>query len=285
LGLRSCFRPSIVASINPPFPAIGGGGSPALDADALDYFSRAEALGGSFNQTGLNALYTEAYVKTAISNFVAGCKTDSIWTKLIEVYLLTGVTFGGLMAKLKHAGTATLTNNNFVSGDYLAVGSGAGLTDGASKRLTTGLTLPASHSMGLYLQTNDATSNGRLMGSYGAAEGGARFQTNAAGINFFGGLAASGSVSTTGPGLGMLIGNAANGAQSLYSNGSLVGTNTQARAAVTTTFNLLSVNGITGDTTCRQSFAFYGSVLDATEAASLSTRVNALMTALGANVY
>jgi len=112
--------------------------SNVYDPAALDYFTRAEALGGSFDQSAINATYTEAYVKTAISNCVAGLKSDGVWDSITELYLLSGVSFGGLMAKLKYASVPTLTNNNFVAGDYIAVGAGAGLKgDGSTKYLDT----------------------------------------------------------------------------------------------------------------------------------------------------
>ena len=74
----------------------------------------------------------------AISDFIAGCKADGVWSKITEAYLMAGVTFGGITVKLK--GTGTLTNNNFVSGDYQATGVGAGLAgDGSTKYIDTGL--------------------------------------------------------------------------------------------------------------------------------------------------
>jgi hypothetical protein len=92
-----------------------------------------------------------------------------LWSKLTEFYLLVGKTFDGLTVKGK--GTGTLTNNNFVSGDLLAAGSGAGLAgDGSTKYLDTGL-LPASNihesgSIGFYRIDNTApTVTETIMGA------------------------------------------------------------------------------------------------------------------------
>jgi len=255
------------------------------DADALDYFTRAEALGGSFNQTAISGTYTEAYIKARISDFVAGCKTDGVWTKLSEVYLYSLVSFDGLMAKLKHAGTATITNTNFVSGDYLAAGANAGLTDGVSKSLNLnfnpiGLT---DACLGMYLQTNDSTGNGRLMGARTGVNPDFRFvSVGSSSVNFFGGNGTT--VTGTAAGVGHFTGTAIINSQVLYKNGSSIASATTAIYEMPNV-NLfgLEINGLVGDTTCRQSMAYVGRLLTAGEVSSLHTRVNTLMTAIGAN--
>jgi len=272
-----------------------GGGGPAYDADAQDYFTRAEALGGSFDQSGLG--YSESVVKTAISDFVAGCKTDSIWTKIIEAYLLAGVTFSGVLAKLKHAGTAAITNVNFVSGDYLAAGSGAGLVgNGTTKHLnltvadnTIGVD---SRSWSTYV-TGLGTNNKYWMGvSGGAADNhwsliyittlyGYAPSSGASQI-----VAKSPTVTTGYP----IASRRANNAQECYWNGtsSATGSTLVTGAATANNWRLFDINNngaSAGPTDARFSFAHIGSGLTDTDAANLSTRVNALMTALGANVY
>jgi hypothetical protein len=282
----------------------------SYDADALDYFSRAETLGGSFDLSGINATYTEAYVKTAISDFIAGCKTDAIWTKLTEVYLLAGVSFDGLMAKLKHAGTATLTNNGpFVSGDYLAAGSGAGLVgNGSSKRLGTGLICntfmtAGSASLGIYAESLPTSGT---MGLIGVADAASATAAHAMILQstFRRGLVASHYTSPT-----SLVSTAVNSASSafeivsrisstnqrFYRNGVPSGsTNTNAYAGSSAgSIGMYSLRYGTGTgsyshsgfSAMRAKFAFAGLGLTDTDATNLSTRVNALMTAIGANVY
>lgn len=78
-----------------------------LDANARAYIAAVEAADG---QT------LEAAVRTAINNFVVGCKADGIWSSIAASCILMGArTLAGALTPL--AGTAP-TNNNFVSGDY-----------------------------------------------------------------------------------------------------------------------------------------------------------------------
>jgi SPP1 family predicted phage head-tail adaptor len=92
----------------------------SYDSDALAYFTAAEAAGGSFDQTAISGTYTEEYVKTAISDFVAGLKTDGLWAKIELLPLFVGSSFAGLSVPLKGS---TMTLNNFVTGDYVAAGA------------------------------------------------------------------------------------------------------------------------------------------------------------------
>jgi hypothetical protein len=267
---------------------------PAYDADALDYFSRAEALGGSFDQSGISATYSEAYVKTAISDMIVGLKADGVWSEIIELYLLTGVTFGGLMAKVKHAGTATLTNtsNNFVAADYIAAGSGAGLKgNGSNKSLTTVKTHGTLGSFGIYRTEKETTGT-----FFGESDGSAvnRF--------FFDGNGAGGAIRYYyGQNVGV-NGNTDNGFLAVsrvsstslraYRNTVVAGSNGSGitpTANTTTRFALfariLAPDSVQSLSNLRMSFAYVAQPLDDTQALNLSARVNTLMTALGCNVF
>ena len=77
------------------------------DADATAYISAIETADGQS---------LEPDVKTAINNFVVGCKADGIWTALKSSCILAGArTLSGALVPL--VGTAP-TNFNFVSADY-----------------------------------------------------------------------------------------------------------------------------------------------------------------------
>jgi hypothetical protein len=79
------------------------------DADAQAYFNRVEGPSGD-NQT------LETAVKTAINDFVVGCKADGIWSAIKASCIMAGArTLAGALQPL--VGTAP-TNFNFVSGDY-----------------------------------------------------------------------------------------------------------------------------------------------------------------------
>lgn len=105
-----------------------GGGAPsgpAYDADAQAYFDRVEGPSGD-NES------LEPEVKTAINDFVVGCKDDGIWDAIKASCILAGArTLDGALQPL--VGTAP-TNYNFVSGDY---DRKTGLTGTGSEYLDT----------------------------------------------------------------------------------------------------------------------------------------------------
>jgi len=411
---------------------------PPYDSDALAYFTAFETAGGSFDQTGIDPTYTESYLKTSIDNFVAGCKTDGVWDKMTEAYLMAGGTFAGLTTKLKgrdangveyqsdfsagidgwgaSSGTRagnidgigsqddnlrftidgtsgqhglnksqltsgatyiisfdvyipssntdidgfyisarngssaittptpdtwvsasyasqvpnstgvwyiyaaqgsnssftgngtdvfyirnvtvtetkapSLTNNNFVTGDYLGVGTGAGLTgDGSTKYLDTGLndnTLSADDRGYSVYVTKALTVASYMMlnypGSGSAYSGFGSF--DGVTTQFF--LPASDASLNSPAGDGMLIGSrrGVNDTEG-YRNGVSVATDTSTASNTTTgvTFDLFA-NGIGANRTdATLTFAHIGTGLTDTDASNLSTRVNTLMTALGCNTY
>jgi hypothetical protein len=102
----------------------GGGGGGDFDADATAYIAAVETADGQNLEDG---------VKTAINNFVVGCKADGIWNAIKASCILAGArTLSGALVPL--VGTAP-TNNNFVSGDYNRKTGLVG--NGASKRLNS----------------------------------------------------------------------------------------------------------------------------------------------------
>ena len=83
------------------------GHSSAFDSNAASYIAAVEAADGQALEAG---------VRTAINNFVVGCKSDGIWTAIKSSCILAGArTLAGALTPL--TGTAP-TNNGFVSGDY-----------------------------------------------------------------------------------------------------------------------------------------------------------------------
>ena len=95
-----------------------------FDADALAYIAAVEAEDGDDLEAG---------VKSAINDFVVGCKSDGIWTAIKSSCILAGArTLTGALVPLK--GTAP-TNFNFVSGDYSRTTGLVG--DGSTKYLNS----------------------------------------------------------------------------------------------------------------------------------------------------
>jgi hypothetical protein len=77
------------------------------DSDAANYIARVEAADGQ---------ELEPSTKTAINNFIVGCKTDGIWTTVKASCILAGArTLAGALVPL--VGPAP-TNFNFTSSDY-----------------------------------------------------------------------------------------------------------------------------------------------------------------------
>lgn len=283
-----------------------------FDPDALDYFSRAEALGGSFDQTAINASYTEAYCKGAISDCIAGLKTDAVWSKITELYLMGFVSFAGLMAKVKHAGTATLTNTNFASGDYLAAGSGAGLKgNAANKRLSTGLVVSdhlsaGDGSLGIYAEDMETAVTKGFIGVADAPTATAPhallLQDTGSRRGVIAGhysnpntifITAASPVASAFE----IISRTSTTDSRFYRNGTQSGsTNTNTSTDVADgMIGLFSLRYGTGTSEGSYSFGnysamrakvgFVGAGITDTEAANISSRINTLMTAIGANVY
>jgi hypothetical protein len=87
---------------------LGGlGAGVALDPDAQAYITAVEAADGQALETA---------VRTAINDFVVGCKADGIWNAIKASCVLAGArTLNGCLVPL--AGAAP-TNFNFAAGDY-----------------------------------------------------------------------------------------------------------------------------------------------------------------------
>ena len=98
------------------------GGGARYDADAQVYFDAVEAVSS-----------ISAANKTAVNNFIVGCKADGIWSAIKASCLLAGPdSLAGALVPL--VGPAP-TNYNFVDGDYDRVNGLKG--DGTSKYLNS----------------------------------------------------------------------------------------------------------------------------------------------------
>ena len=229
----------------------------------------------------------------AINDMVVGLKADGVWTKLTEVYLLSCVTsLSGVLIKLK--GTGSLTNVNFVSGDYVAAGSGAGLVgNGSTKYLNAGTAVSgglsayctvAPSATGDYIAVDAFPSSNRVRLFYDSA-------VPSVSANIGGDNSARVNDGTTLTGM-FTTSRQLSTSLKIFRNGASVAT-----SATSTTFTAPSVlplylfavatSGSPGAFfNGRQSICVqHNHDLTDTDAANLSTRVNALMTAIGANVY
>lgn len=130
-----------------------------FDPDALDYINRVETADGE---------RLEPRVRTAINQFVLGCKADGIWTSLVTSCIMAGArTVAGAITPL--VGNAP-TNNNFVAGDYSRtlglIGNGTNkyLATGYNNNDTTNFPQNDSH-ISCYITTSQTNGSGVFAGT------------------------------------------------------------------------------------------------------------------------
>jgi hypothetical protein len=142
--------------------------APALDPDAQAYIEAVELEDGEALEAG---------VRTAINDFVTGCKSDGIWSAIKAACILAGArTLDGALVPL--VGSAP-TNFNFVSGDY---DRETGLKGNQStKYLSSGRNANADpqddhHLSVFYSEAEVFVSGGKLtIGAGGASNGATHF--------------------------------------------------------------------------------------------------------------
>jgi hypothetical protein len=290
---RSIARP-IASPIASRTPIIGGGlVPPAFDADALSYFSAVEGVSGSFDLSSINAIYTESYVKSAHSELFVGLKADGVWSRVTELYLLIGKTFAGLSVKAK--GIGAITNNNFVTGDWAAAGSGGGLIgNGSTNWLGTGRNqnqLVDNSGCGGYLtEMGSAASVGQIIGNAGVGGGNAFGVISDQNISTFASRIKSVDISSVAmptPATGPITSSRNSASQISFSHRGALLTNA--------TNNLATAAGDLPIELFRRGTGLYYSgriaagwiVESATtsENITLHNRINTFITALGSNVY
>jgi len=130
-----------------------------FDPDALDYINRVETADGE---------RLEPRVRTAINQFVLGCKQDGIWTSLVTSCIMAGArTVAGAITPL--VGNAP-TNNNFVAGDYsrtlglLGNGTNKYLATGYNNNDTTNFPQNDSH-MSCFVSQSQTNAIGVFVGT------------------------------------------------------------------------------------------------------------------------
>lgn len=141
---------------------VRGGSTNITDTDALAYITAVNAADGST---------LEKTAQRAIQTFIAGLKSDGIWSALSLCYVLCGArTLSGALVPLK--GPAP-TNVNFVAADYTRAGLKG---DGTSKYLNTNLNSSALASLSHHLYVRgvgyETTGDRIACGVYNGATGG-----------------------------------------------------------------------------------------------------------------
>lgn len=125
LGLRSA---ALVGTV---------GGGTGVDADAAAYFTAITSAGSTISSDQ----------QAAVSAFVVAAKAHGYWANLLDCSPLAGANLTAARVKLKvFSGAATsLSNSNFVSGDYSAA---TGIHGGATKKMGSGVHMDDIGSVG-----------------------------------------------------------------------------------------------------------------------------------------
>lgn len=244
----------------------------AFDPDALTYINAVETADGQSLETG---------VRTAINDFVLGCKSDGIWNAIKASCILAGArTLTGALVPL--VGTAP-TNNNFVAGDY---DRKTGLqADGTTKYLDTeenpAVFAPNQNSIHLatYISANGGTSVAGLLDTGSRGWLWIRGDTNFAANS--GNAQASPNSSDVGL-VGVSRSNSSNYvARSQGVSNTLTATSYSSSSLDVAIFALNQDGSIVDHGAPRLSFYSIGESLDL---AKLDTRVSNLMTAIDAAI-
>ena len=246
----------------------------ASDSDARAYIEAVRLADGQ---------YMEAAVQLAVNSFVAGCKTDGIWSAIKASCLLMGArTLSGALTPLVGAAP---TNNFFVSGDYNRRGL---LGDGATKFLNTNRANNADPRDNQHFSVWIAQASTQVAASIGASTAATAgssaigqdstvytFRSRHAG-------AAGGVSSTAATSTGFFGASRANSASYDYRAAGLAGSFSIASDAPTSvTLNVFVTNG--GAAFSNGRIAFY-SIGESLDLALLDARVTALVNAIGAAI-
>jgi hypothetical protein len=249
-----------------------------FDPDARDYILRVEAADGD---------RLESSVRSAINDFVLGCKADGTWSAIRASCIMAGArTLNGAIVPL--VGNAP-TNGNFVSGDYNRKTGLLG--DGSTKYINTGYVSNTffqqnSNHMSIYVTSAPASSvlNKVFIGNQSALGSRLFLSKNAA--DQLAWRSASASTATNVSGQGITTG-FKGGARS--SSTAVVARSAQANtvgsiSSATIQLNLniyVFAGGASNQNLCDARMSFY-SMGDNLDLALLDTRITTFMNALSA---
>lgn len=261
-----------------------------FDQDAQDYFDRIVAAGSTIDATA----------QSAITAFVSGCKSDSIWSLLLDVGPVCGSDFAAALIKLKKLSSGWSYSNvggAFVNGDYTQA---TGLTgNGTNKMLGSGVFPDIDLSIGdtgigVYCR---GTANGSI-DLHGCANTPSSGQTLTLYTTYSDNKIYSdhnseatqiGGSAITGQAIGFVFGTRTTApTTSLYRNGSQIANSGTVGGSLPDQELYFMARNRPGASEFRAnhpySFFCITSGMDSTQAAALNTRVQALQTALGRNV-
>lgn len=255
-----------------------------VDPDAAAYFAACSGAGGGY----------DAAARSALSFYVAGLKSDGVWPLILDHGLFVGQAFAGILVKLKaYAGSgANLGNVNFVSGDYAASGSAAGLLgNGTSKSLTTGVVDSAFGAVGnihlsVYNTVASSAGNRIAIGTYNSSFSCAFLRTTSAGdaSDFSAGDLGGGN---NGARTGCTVGSSQGALTKGYANGAEIHSRAAAGAMTGKVIRVMAceVSGAAVWHDGRLTAYTIGTGMTPAQVAKFANRINTLMAAFGAAKY
>jgi hypothetical protein len=244
------------------------------DPEAIIYISNVEQADGQ---------PLEYATAKALHDFVAGCKTDGIWTAIKASCILAGArTLAGALVPL--VGTApTNVGGLFVSGDYNRKTGLVG--DGSTKSLDSNRNNNAdpqnSKHMCAYATTASTVSNACYLGMP-SATGSSHFSPSGTTPTVLGGrVHSTGGVGTTALNNAGLVGlNRSTSTGFVARGGGSTTAEISNTSATPASGNILVFDGLTGGKSAAR-LAFY-SIGESLNLTQYDTRVSALITAIGA---
>ena len=131
-----------------------------VDADALAFFSRVTAAGGTLSTTEQDAIFT----------LVADLKADGIWTAMKAIYPMVGASAAACAQNLKSSSfTGTFTSGwTFASTGVTPNGSSAYMDSGLIP--LNDLSLSSGH-LSFYSRTNEGVASNCEMGAFDSSAG------------------------------------------------------------------------------------------------------------------
>ena len=261
-------------------PGMGNGKLPSAgyDADATTYIAAVEAADGQSLESG---------VKSAINDFIVGCKVDSNWSALKASCILAGArTLAGALVPL--VGTAP-TNYNFVSGDYNRKTGLVG--NGSTKYLDSNRANNAdpqnSQHFGVYFSNQGTSAFGVWIGVFHTGESGSSYFYRNTDSQVLHVSRRSSTETNTGT---LIPDNSYMGVSRAAASGysfrmaSTTYSYTMASAApAAENLHVFRLNRATNNLYMNARMSFY-SIGEALDLAALNTRVTALMSALAAAI-
>jgi len=252
------------------------------DAIVTDWVSRTVTAGGT----------VATATRTAMDVFVKGLRADSIWAKLSGGVIIPFASdgFTGFLVPLVIPSGKTLSNVNFVSGDYsLATGLDPGATN-TTKKLTSTVTAAdifTSTSVQVSVYQNVVRTGSGAVFNTGAIAGSDASRVllhsgfgNTDYWDTFNTTSGQGRISATKGGGGLTTGARTSSSTTIYRNA----TSTVSGTGTGGTFPSAEVCSMLDADCSRTAYIYFGAGLTSAEEALHYSRVQALQTSLGRNV-